>query len=481
MFQRPLIIVRFLNRFPDPLAARTQVVAWSGLLSGIFALLLVFGGLQLDQRRCAEVARARAETLATTAGLWLDGDAHALLGAEPEKRLADLGAQLALLGEKSAPEGTLRTLRPKAAEKTGITSSPGTSRRGALEVVLAAGERSARADVDYEAWMADALLEGKTVSQVQGGQVRSVAPVLDSWNAAAALVLVETPASAPLWRRIVFGLAAGLLGALGVAGAVWFARRRADALEKHFQGLEFGLSELGRGVLPPPFTAGRRAPRELQRLALAAEAVRQRVDAQLRGQPLPTTPVVTNGTTAARAPTLGEASEFDLGLLVQQLTEPARRQALTRGLELAVVFPDGIPTQLRGYPLPLFRALEGLVANGLRSTDQGQITLKVANAGQGPEGFRLHFEVSDTGPGIAYKEQPDFAARLAEAASATPESSSDPLQAAASWASALGSELAFESQPGEGSRFGFTCSFAVPGLRPTTAFQPRRATQRSVG
>jgi len=480
MFQRPAFVVRFLNRFPDPLATRTQLVAGSALSSGVFALVLVLGGIQLDQRRCAEVARTRAETLATTAGLWLDGDAHALLGADPEKRLADLGAQLALLSEKSAFEGTLRTLRAKASEKTALTSSPGASRRAALEVVLAAGEGSTRGELDYEPWMAPAFLEGESVSQVQAGRVRAVAPLLDSWNATAALVLAESSATAPLWRRILFGTAAGVLGALGVAAAVWLARRRADALEPHFQGLEFGLSELGRGVVPPPFPQARRAPRELQRLAQAAEAVRRRVEAEQRGEPLPTAPAAPEGA-PARTAELGEASEFDLGLLVQQLGDPARRQALTRGLEFRVQYPDGLPTQLRGYPLPLYRALEGLVQNGLRATDVGQVTLKVSSAGQGPEGFRLRFEVSDTSPGIAFKEQQDLAATLLEAAGATPTQSTDPLHAAASFARALGGELAFESQPGQGSRFGFTCAFAVPGLRTATAFQPRRAALRTAG
>ena len=481
MFQRPAFVVRFLNRLPDPFALRTQTVAGYGLLAGTFALLLVAGAIQLDGRRCAEVARVRAETLATTAGLWLDGDAHALLGSEPEKRLADLGAQLALLAETTAFDGTLRTLRLKPAEKTGITSSPGSRHRAALEVVLTAGEGSARGELDYEPWMAAALLEKKSVSQLQDGRVRTVAPVLDSWNAASALVLVEGPATAPLWRRLVFGAAAGLLGALGLAAAVWFARRRADALEPHFQGLEFGLSELGRGVVPPAFVVARRAPREVQRLSQAAETLRRRVEAQLRGEPLPTAPATAAGSEAPPAMDLGEASEFDLGLLVQQLTEPARRQALTRGLDLRVVFPDGFPTQLRGYPLPLYRALEGLVQHGLRSTEQGQIALKVSSAGQGPEGFRLRFEVADTGPGIAFNEQQELAAALAEAAHAPVGTNTDPLHVAAACAHALGGELSFESQPGQGSRFGFNAVFAVMGPRVATAFQPRRAVLRPTG
>lgn len=482
MFQRPAFIGRFFSRLPDPLRVRFQLVGWTAFVSGVCALLFVLGALQLDHKKGAEVARIEAETLARTAGLWLDGDAHSALGADPEKRLSDLGAQLAKLVATSDFDGTIRTLRPKASEKTGLAAAPGTAKRAALKVVLQTGENVVRTDVDYEPWMAPVLFEEETTSRVVGGRVLALAPIPDSWNSVPAMALVERPAGAPLWRRIVFGCAAALLGALSVAASVWAARKRADALEKHFQCLEFGLSELGRGAVPPPFALARRAPRELTRLAEAAESVRMRVEAHQRGQPLPTTPAVATGTSvrAARAE-LGEASEFDLGLLVQQLAEPARKQALTRGMDFRVVFPDRLPTQLVGYPMPLFQALDGLVKNALRAADQGQITFKLSHAGPGPEGARLRFEVSDAGPGIAFKEQQELATSLAQAAEREAGSLTDPLQRAAAFARALGGELGFESQPGQGSRFGFTCGFSVPGLRPATAFQPRRTAARLAG
>lgn len=482
MFQRPAFVARFLSLFPDFRSTRVQQVGWTAFVSGSFALLFVAGAVTLDQKRGSEVARVEAETLARTAGLWLDGDAHSALGADPEKRLSDLGAQLALLKESSDYAGQLRTLRPKASEKTALAATPATARAQALETVLSTDAHGKASEVDYEPWMGAALFEGETVSRVFAGNVRAVAPVPDSWNATPALVLVEGPAAAPLWRRLAFGAAATLLGGVLVAGSIALARRRVDRLEQHYQSLEYGLSELGRGVVPPPFALVRSAPRELQRLAEAAEAVRVRVEAQLAGQPLPTAPARSEGAPArASNADLGEASEFDLGLLVQQLADPARKTALTRGLDFRVVFPDGLPTRLIGYPMPLYRALDGLVQNALRALDQGQVTLRVASAGQGPEGFRLRFEVSDSGAGIAFKDQQEFSARLVEAAGLDPAQCSDPLEQAAAFARALGGELGFECQPGQGSRFGFTCACAVPGLRPATAFQPRRAAVRLAG
>src|SRR5436190_128969 len=118
MFKRPAFLDRFLSRLPDLRSLRFQSVAASAVVAGGFGLLLVLAAAQLDARRSAEVARVRAETLAQTASVWLDGDAHAGLGTTPEKRLTDLTASLDHLLETSDFAGMVRTLRPKADSKT---------------------------------------------------------------------------------------------------------------------------------------------------------------------------------------------------------------------------------------------------------------------------------------------------------------------------------------------------------------------------
>src|SRR5262249_34107388 len=162
-------------------------------VAGSFALLLVFAAVQLDQRRCAEVARARAETLAQTAGAWLDGDAHAGLGNAPEQRLSDLGTSLGKLVEASDYDGAARTLRPSADEKANLTAHPERARADALELVIQTGAKLARHDVDYRPEMKPALIDGKCVTVVSGGTVSAYAPVPDSWGATPAIVWVEGP------------------------------------------------------------------------------------------------------------------------------------------------------------------------------------------------------------------------------------------------------------------------------------------------
>ena len=84
---------------------------------------------------------------------------------------------LAKLVAASDFDGTIRTLRPKASEKTALAASPGSVRKGALEVVLQTGENQVRVDHDYEPLLASVLFEEETVSRVQRGRAQAFAPI----------------------------------------------------------------------------------------------------------------------------------------------------------------------------------------------------------------------------------------------------------------------------------------------------------------
>lgn len=471
MVSRPAFLDRFLARIPDVSSLRFRVLAGAGGMAGLFGLLLALATVQLDTRRCAEVARTRAETLALTAGRWLDGDAHAGLGAEPEKRLEDLAATLTKLLAVDGYPGEVRTLRPKPEATTALAAHPSSPRPDALEVVLQTGASAVREDVDYVAAMEAALFEGEVTSVVADGFVSAYAPVPDAWGATPALVWVHAPAAAPLWRRVLFGLGALLFASLLVAFAVWLAQRAAERLALQIATLESGVRLLAGGHPSSPFAlAG--ASSELAQLADSLESLRQRLEAQAGGQPLP---VSASPAEAARTEALGEASEFDLALLLQQVVEPARKLAQNRGVDLQLFVPDGVPSQLVGHPVTLFRALDALVRRALRETSQGSVTLRVTRAGSGARGEKLRFEVADTSPGIPFKDQQELALRLASAAQADPGQLKDPLEAASALAAQLGGELGFETQPGQGSRFGFTLEVQLNGPAPVTGFHARAA------
>jgi hypothetical protein len=492
MVQRPAFLARLTSRFPDFSSLRVRYALGSGFLASVFGACLVLAAALLDARRCAEVARERAETLARTAGFWLDGDAHSGLGNDPEKRLDDLAATLGKLVEASDFDGTVRTLRPKGAEKDTLATRPGSPRPAALEVVLQTGANAVRKDVDYRPEMRAALFEGHVASWVEGGRVLAYAPIPDAWGGTPALIAVDGPASAPLWRRILFPLGAALFAGLLVWATVLWARRVADGLAHALALLEASASGAGAVTLP------RGTARELVALGASLESQRPRPErptaAVVSAAPVsaPPTPLAPPSSPAPSGG-MGEPSEFDLALLMQQLLEPARNLARSRGIEVQLVFPDGLPSQLVGHPEVLFRALDSLLRSALRTTRQGRITLRVSRANVAGDP-RLRFEVADTSAGIAFKDQPALTETLAKAAGSDAASLQDPLELSSALVNALGGELSFVSQPGQGSRFGFSIGFVglqpgapqpppVPQAQPTprtaflpapgTAFQPR--------
>jgi len=481
MLPRPAFVDRLLSRIPDPSGVRTQLVLGSGIVAGLFGLVFLWCAHQLDSRRHGEVQEQRALAVATAVAPWLDGDAHAGLGDNPGKRLSDLSANVELMLRASGFSGTVRTLRATKADKTVLSAQPGTARPDALEVVMQVGAdaKHKTEKFDYRPEMAPALLEGKAVSFHVFGGVRACAPILDSWGATTALVVVDGPAGAPLWRQAVFALASLLFAAAFVAGAVWVARSYADRLAGSLAFLETGAENLARGQWSMPLNVGR-VPREIGAVASSLELLRARLEAQSRGEQGPPVPDARrpDGTRAVR-PAVENPVEFELALLLQQLVEPARKVAQSRRIEFSMVFPDGIPSRLIGHPVQLYQALDSLLRNAFRATERGSVALRV-NRPPDIGAFKLRFEVADTGPGIAFKEQQDLQARLAAAATGDAAQLRDPVEQASAQVSAMGSELSFETQPGQGSRFAFTVAFQNASTggtafrqRPPTAIQPR--------
>jgi len=479
MLSRPAFFDRLLRRVPDPYGLRSQLVLGSAALAALFGLVFVWTAHQLDSRRNAEVQRERALAIATVLAPWLDGDAHAGLGDNPGKRLSDASANIELMLRSSEYPGTVRTLRATKADRAVLSAQPDMARPDALEVVIqvGAGAKSKTERLDYRPEMAPALLEGKATVASSG--TRAFAPILDSWGATTALVVVDGPSGGPLWRRAVFLLASTLFATAFVAGAGAVARSYAQRLADGLAGIEAAAEDLARGQSPGPI-AVRRVPREIGAVASSLDLVRARLEALSRGEQPPEVPEPRRADGARPRPRVGEPVEFELALLLQQLVEPARKVALSRRLEFSMVFPDGIPSRLIGHPVPLYQALDGLLRNAFRATEQGSVTLRVNRAPDATV-FKLRFEVADTGPGIAFKEQQELQARLATAPDDESAGTRDALHQASVQVSAMGGELSFESQPGHGSRFSFTISFQsnapLTGTafrqRPPTVFQPR--------
>ncbi|HEY5797134.1 MAG TPA: ATP-binding protein [Bosea sp. (in: a-proteobacteria)] len=90
------------------------------------------------------------------------------------------------------------------------------------------------------------------------------------------------------------------------------------------------------------------------------------------------------------------ASErFDLGLLVETVSELMAPRAQAKGIELAAHLAPDLPTHLLGDRDRLRQILLNLVGNAIKFTETGGVGIRLVRDGDG-----IAIEVADTGPGI---------------------------------------------------------------------------------
>ncbi|PTM39982.1 ATP-binding protein [Bosea sp. 124] len=86
---------------------------------------------------------------------------------------------------------------------------------------------------------------------------------------------------------------------------------------------------------------------------------------------------------------------FDLGLLVETVSELMAPRAQAKGIELAAHLAPGLPTHLVGDRDRLRQILLNLVGNAIKFTDDGGVGIRI-----GRDAGLIAIEVADTGPGI---------------------------------------------------------------------------------
>jgi signal transduction histidine kinase len=145
-------------------------------------------------------------------------------------------------------------------------------------------------------------------------------------------------------------------------------------------------------------------------------------------------------------------SRVEVEPLLSQIEVMLREKAVARGLRLRIERERSAPDWIHADPLRLRQVLLGLLDNGLKYTESGEIGLRVC-AGDGPS--ELRFEVCDTGRGIPAEDlervfEPFYQGR---SESEAPGGVGLGLSIARALVSAMGGRLELQSDPGKGSRF----------------------------
>ena len=166
----------------------------------------------------------------------------------------------------------------------------------------------------------------------------------------------------------------------------------------------------------------------------------------------------------ARKVTL-ERVEFDLDSLVGETVRALALPAHEKGLELTYQVQRDLPSKLIGDPTALRQVLVNLIGNGIKFTDEGEVTVVVRLEAADEDGTAVHFVVADTGSGIpAAKQGSIFDAFVQVDGSSTRRHGGTGLGLAicASLVKLMDGKIWVNSESGKGSLFHFTARFGQP-------------------
>jgi two-component system, sensor histidine kinase and response regulator len=174
----------------------------------------------------------------------------------------------------------------------------------------------------------------------------------------------------------------------------------------------------------------------------------------------------------ARKVTL-ERVEFDLESLVGETVKALALPAHEKGLELTYQVQRDVPARMLGDPTALRQILVNLIGNGIKFTDDGEVTAVVRLEAMDEAGTVVHFVVADTGSGIpAGKQASIFDAFVQADGSSTRRHGGTGLGLAicASLVKLMDGKIWVHSEPGKGSLFHFTARFGnVAGAQASDA------------
>ena len=97
--------------------------------------------------------------------------------------------------------------------------------------------------------------------------------------------------------------------------------------------------------------------------------------------------------------------EFQFRDAMEDTLKTLALRAHRKGLELACEIAPDVPARVIGDPGRLRQIIVNLVGNAIKFTETGEVVVRVALQSQTTDGCRLHFEVADTGIGVAPEKQ----------------------------------------------------------------------------
>lgn len=169
---------------------------------------------------------------------------------------------------------------------------------------------------------------------------------------------------------------------------------------------------------------------------------------------------------------------FDMHYLLDSLEQMFNLRAEDKGLSMSFEQAGDVPQYVRTDEGKLRQALSNLLGNAVKFTQKGSVVLRVAASSHSQDRVTLHFEVEDTGPGIAEEDQDSVFEPFVQSSTGerVREGSGLGLSISRQFVHLMGGDLSVTSVPARGSTFRFDVQvgLAPPEARDVRVVQPRR-------
>ncbi len=153
---------------------------------------------------------------------------------------------------------------------------------------------------------------------------------------------------------------------------------------------------------------------------------------------------------------------FNLREQLQDIAASMSVIASRKGLTFTSELQDGIPELVVGDPMRLRQIILNLLANAIKFTEEGGVSLRVFVEAEGPEWITLRFAIHDTGIGIPPEKQQTIFDPFSQADRSTTRRFGGTglgLTISARLVQMMNGRMWLESAPGRGSTFFFKVLF----------------------